>query len=148
MDPICEHHLPSLTEEQTKALIEASVKASKRAYCIYSKFPVGASLLMDNGEIVLGCNVENLAFPSSICAEANAVTTAVASSDKLRKINSICVWIDREEHATPCGNCRQVLSEFIHCGHVPVLLLNNKLQVKKEIFSDLLPSIFRSKLGV
>lgn len=88
-------------------LVEAAKRAQKNAYCPYSRYPVGASVLTDSGRIYTGCNVENASFGLAICAERVAIFKAVSQGDK--KIKAVCV---AAKSAKPCGACRQVIIEF------------------------------------
>lgn len=97
-----------LNNEQRKKLIEAALEVRKRAYAPYSKYNVGAALLTSGGKIFSGVNVENAAYPTSICAERVAVFNAVTNGE--RDFNAIAVATNNG--GTPCGACRQVLSEF------------------------------------
>jgi cytidine deaminase len=89
---------------------ELARAASKNAYCVYSKFPVGAAVLTDDGKIFAGCNVENVSFGLTICAERNAIFQAVAQGYKA--IRAVVVFTSTNKPAAPCGACRQVISEF------------------------------------
>ncbi|MEI7527983.1 MAG: cytidine deaminase [Elusimicrobiota bacterium] len=88
-------------------LVEAAKAAQKNAYCPYSRYPVGAAVLMDSGRIYTGCNVENASFGLAICAERVAIFKAVSHGEK--KIKALCV---AAKSAKPCGACRQVIIEF------------------------------------
>ena len=88
-------------------LIEAAKAAQKNAYCPYSRYPVGASVMADSGRIYTGCNVENASFGLAICAERVAIFKAVSHGEK--KILGLCV---AAKSAKPCGACRQVIIEF------------------------------------
>jgi len=90
-----------------KKLIEAAKTAQKKAYCPYSRYPVGAAVLMESGRIYTGCNVENASFGLAICAERVAIFKAVSHGEK--KVQALCV---AAKSAKPCGACRQVLAEF------------------------------------
>jgi cytidine deaminase len=91
-------------------LIDAAKKARGQAYAPYSKFAVGAALLAKSGRIITGCNVENLSFGLTICAERAAVCSAIAMGEK--EFEAIAVVADSQSPVTPCGACRQVLAEF------------------------------------
>ncbi len=88
-------------------LVEAAKAAQKKAYCPYSRYPVGAAVLMDSGRIYTGCNVENASFGLAICAERVAIFKAVSHGEK--KIKALCV---AAKSAKPCGACRQVIIEL------------------------------------
>lgn len=99
-----------LPDTTRNALIEAAKAVSERAYCPYSKFPVGAAILSDDGDIIAGCNVENASYGLTICAERNATFAAVARGK--RRIVAVAVYTPTETPTAPCGACRQVLNEF------------------------------------
>jgi cytidine deaminase len=105
-----------LAKKLLNDLIEAARDASTRAYCRYSKFPVGAAVLTTDGAITVGCNVENASYGLTICAERNAVFRAVA--DGHRHILAVVVYTPTDKPTAPCGACRQVLSEFGHDAQV------------------------------
>ena len=88
----------------------AAEAAAKKAYCPYSKFPVGASVLTDEHEVFAGCNVENASFGLTICAERNAIFQAVAKGN--RKILAVVIVAPKSAPSPPCGACRQVINEF------------------------------------
>ena len=92
------------------ALLSAAREVREHAYAPYSKFPVGAALRTKDGMVFTGCNVENLSFGLTICAERNAVFAAVAAGEK--QFDAIAIVADSKEPVTPCGACRQVLAEF------------------------------------
>lgn len=121
-----------------KALLDAARKAAENAYVPYSGFPVGAALIDCEGNIVIGCNVENAAYGETICAERNAVTSMVAQYG-YRKILAIAVIGLKAAPCWPCGACRQVLREF-NCEKVIVEDTDHKpLSLP---FEKLLPNSF------
>src|SRR5207248_3440535 len=91
------------------ALLRAASRARARAYAPYSRFRVGAAVLA-GGRIFAAGNVENSAYPLSVCAERNAVAMAVAAG--YRRIDAVAVVAGEDRPAAPCGGCRQVLAEF------------------------------------
>lgn len=96
-----------------EALIEAAKAARRHAYAPYSGFRVGAALLDENGAVHLGCNVENVAFGATLCAEAGAISAMIAAGG--RKIEAIAVVGGKTERmlaCMPCGSCRQRIREF------------------------------------
>ena len=89
-------------------LIRKAQEARKLAYAPYSEYPVGAAVLTDDGQIVTGCNIENAAYPSGLCAERVAIFKAV--SEGHRHIQALAVLT--RNGGSPCGACRQVMREF------------------------------------
>ena len=94
-------------------LREAAAEAATRAYAPYSRFYVGAALLLDDGSVVTGCNVENMSYGLSICAERNALFRAISEGGSGRRIRAIAVANRNGAASPPCGACRQVMSEFV-----------------------------------
>ena len=91
-------------------LLEQAHEAAERSYSPYSKFRVGAVVVTDDGEIFTGANVENAAYGSSVCAEANAITTAIGSG--ARGLSTVAVACLDGDECEPCGNCLQLMQEF------------------------------------
>ena len=129
-----------LTEEQRENLIQAALQARRWAYAPYSHFDVGAAVLTASGKIYDGCNIENAAFPVTICGERVAVFKAVSEGE--REIEAIAVVTNRGY--APCGSCRQVLNEF--GPRMRVVIVNQEGQVIQETTLDaLLPGSFGPK---
>jgi len=95
---------------QYSQIIDAALQVRSLAYAPYSKFKVGAALLTKSGEIFVGCNVENISFGLTICAERAALSNAISQGGK--DFEAIAIVTDSPELAMPCGACRQVLAEF------------------------------------
>jgi cytidine deaminase len=102
----------SISAQQRQRLIRMARAASRHAYAPYSKFQVGAAVLLNNGQFFSGCNVENASYGLTICAERNAIFSAVAKSSRKPEIIAAAVVNDRGVACSPCGACRQVLAEF------------------------------------
>ncbi|WP_169975621.1 cytidine deaminase [Tautonia rosea] len=100
----------TVDDETLQTLIETARRASEAAYCPYSRFPVGAAVLGEDGAIVGGCNVENASYGLTVCAERNAIFAAVAKG--LTTIRVVVVFTPTETPTAPCGACRQVIHEF------------------------------------
>lgn len=121
-------------------MMKIAEEASKRAYTPYSKFAVGACVLCESGNTYAGCNFENSSYGLTICAERNAVGTAVANGE--RKINAIAVFSPDMQNCTPCGACRQVLKEFEADGGMDVITkIGDEIRVYK--LDELLPECFK-----
>ena len=123
------------------SLIEAARQAREHAYAPYSRFAVGAALRTKSGQVFTGCNVENLSFGLTICAERVAVGAAVAAGE--REFEALAVVADSREPVTPCGACRQVLAEFSLT--LPVCSANLEGAVFESSIAELLP---RAKEGI
>ena len=119
-------------------LIDAAMDVRQRAYAPYSHFLVGAALETEDGTVFKGCNVENLSYGATICAERNAVLQAVAAGHQ--KFKAIAVVGDLPTPITPCGMCRQVLGEF--GGETEVICTNLKKDVMVTTVGALLPAAF------
>lgn len=120
-------------------LMNKAKDASKNSYSPYSKFAVGACLLTENGNIYSGCNFENSSFGLTICAERNAVGTAIANGEK--KIKAIAIYSPNSEYCYPCGACRQVLSEFKSDNGIDVITDGSE-GLKVRSLDELLPESF------
>jgi cytidine deaminase len=116
-------------------LVTQAIEAAGRAYAPYSRFHVGAVLVGKDGRIFAGCNVENISFGLTICAERNAVFAAVAAG--CREFEKIVITADTEVPASPCGACRQVLAEF--APDLEIVLANFRGQSETFRLSELLP---------
>ena len=127
-----------LTKSMKEKLVKHALEVQKNAYAPYSKFFVGAAVLAENGEIYTGVNVENAAYPSTICAERSAIVKAV--SDGQRKLLGLAV-VTRNA-GSPCGGCRQVMREFCD-DSMPIILANEAGEVVDETdLGELLPRSF------
>jgi len=113
--------------------IEAAWRARENAYAPYSNFQVGAALVTEDGRIFTGCNVENLSYGLTICAERVAVGAAVAAG--ARTFAVMVVVADTREPVSPCGACRQVMAEF----GIPRVVLANRAESIGFTLDELLP---------
>ncbi len=134
-------------------LFKKATSAQKNAYAPYSKFRVGAAIELDNGEIILGTNQENAAFPSGLCAERVALYQAVSNFPDA-KIVSIIITASPESTGlsvpiTPCGSCRQSIAEYESKQDSPIAIYfkgeTGKIY-KSASLNNLLPLIFNKKL--
>ena len=127
-------------KSEYQLLIDSAIRARGAAYAPYSEFQVGAALLCESGEIITGCNVENLSFGLTICAERNAIFSAVARGHQA--FTAIAIAADTEKPISPCGACRQVMCEF---GDFPILLANLQGEIVRSSVNELLP---RGQTGI
>lgn len=121
------------------ALFEAAKKAQSLSYSPYSKFKVGAAILDNKGQIHIGCNVENAAYPIGCCAEQSAVSQMIVNGGQ--KITDILIIGKKGESCPPCGACRQIILEHgenttrVHLETSPGQFISKKI-------SELLPEAF------
>ena len=127
---------PELPPDLAELVLRASA-VRERAYAPYSRFLVGAALRAENGQIFIGCNVENASYGGTICAERSAILAMVAAGQ--RTITSIAVFTDADTLAMPCGLCRQVISEFQRDAR---LVVANPRQQRVLGFAEIFPEPF------
>jgi len=127
----------SLTQNEKQSLVDLANTARQRAYVPYSKYHVGAALRTKTGRIFTGVNIENAAYPQTMCAERVAIFKAVSEGEKEFEVIAVVT----DNGGSPCGGCRQVLAEF---GlDTLVLLANGKGELLKEMtVNELLPEAF------
>lgn len=126
-------------DEQKQALMAAACAAREQAYAPYSQYKVGAAILVEDGRVFTGVNVENASYGLSICAERTAVFKAV--SEGAREI--LAVAICTANAGSPCGACRQVLAEF--GGDIPVWYGDPQGTVNESTLRQLIPDCFDPK---
>ncbi len=124
-----------MTEQE---LMRLAVEMLDKAYVPYSHFPVGAALECEDGTVYAGCNIENAAFPCTICAERTAMFKAISEGN--RKFRRIVVAGKSEDFCVPCGSCRQVMREF--APELEVICLNGKGEARHYTLRQLLPESF------
>lgn len=128
-----------ITQAQIEQLIAKAEALLTKSYAPYSDFQVGAALLTAKGNIFTGCNVENISYGLSICAERNAITTAVAHEGKEMKIIAIAITNSRQVPCSPCGACRQFIQEF---GQQTTVIFRSATGWQTSTISKLLPDGF------
>ena len=129
--------MPPLTNEERHYLIDLAIEARRRAYVPYSHYPVGAALRTISGKVFTGVNVENAAYPTTICAERTAVFKAVSEGEREFEVIAVVT----ENGGSPCGSCRQVLAEFGLDTVVLIADAEGKL-LQETTVEDLLPGAF------
>ncbi|KAF1823763.1 cytidine deaminase [Dissoconium aciculare CBS 342.82] len=130
-----------LSSADVQKLSEMSIEAKARAYCPYSLFRVGCSILLKDGSIVQGANVENAAYPVGTCAERVAIGTAVVQGAKKGDFRAIAVATDITPPASPCGMCRQFIREFCELD-MPILMYDKNGKSVVMTLGQLLPMSF------
>ncbi len=127
----------TLNQEQRQLLIDLAIQTRQWSYSPYSHYAVGAALLAESGKIYTGVNIENAAYPTSICAERVAIFKAVSEGE--RKFTAIAVAT--ENGGSPCGSCRQVMAEFGLETQVLVVDSEGKIYLDTTV-DGLLPDAF------
>ena len=135
------HKHPMAKNHTVAELGKLARKVRLHAHAPYSLFQVGAALESENGKVFSGCNVENISYGLTICAERNAVFAAVAAG--ACSFRRIVIVADSKEPVTPCGACRQVLSEFSE--NMEIISMNLQGKEFRATLAELLP---RSKAGI
>jgi cytidine deaminase len=130
-----------LSDAQAMELLAAANAVRSRAHAPYSRFPVGAAVLDDQGRVHVGCNVENASYPLGVCAERNALAAAVAAGRN--RFRTLALSCSGTQPVPPCGGCRQVLAEFAHDLRV---LSEDAGGTRREwLLAELLPEPFVSE---
>ena len=124
----------------TQKLLDLAKSASEKAYAPYSNFRVGACILSYSDSYYIGCNVENISYPVSTCAETGAISAMIAGGDK--KIKEILIYANSKELISPCGACRQRIAEFADENTI-IRLANNEGIKKTFTIAELLPHSFK-----
>ena len=128
------------SSDKEKLLREATL-VKINAYAPYSKFRVGAAVLIKNSEVISGANVENASYPCGICAERNVLSTAYGKGYKKDDILALALCSDTKEFIYPCGMCCQVICELMNLD-CPIFLINSKNEVRETKVRKLLPNHF------
>ncbi|KAF0110904.1 MAG: cytidine deaminase [Chloroflexi bacterium] len=129
-----------LNPDIQKKLIETAINARQWAYAPYSHYTVGASVLTASGKVYEGVNIENAAYPTSICAERVAIFKAVSEGEK----EFTAIVVATENGGSPCGSCRQVMAEFGLATQVLIIDAGGKIHMESTV-EGLLPGAFTPK---
>ena len=125
-------------------LIMKSIEATKLSYSPYSNFRVGAAILMKDGNVVMGANIENASYGLTMCAERNTVFKAMLDGYKKEDMVAMALCADADEVPYPCGACRQVLSELFPLD-APIYVHNTRGKILETNVKELLPYIFNKE---
>ena len=123
-----------------KELILKAIEAREQAYCPYSNFKVGAAALFEDGEIYIGCNIENASFGATNCAERTAIFNGVSKGNKVLK--ELALIGDVNTFTYPCGICRQVISEFAQDGNMKIYIIKNENEILETTLDEVMPGTF------
>ena len=124
-----------------KLLVDKAIEARKNSYSPYSKFKVGASILLKNGQYLNGCNVENISYGLTNCAERTVLFKMISEGYNKEDVVAMAIVADTKNPVSPCGACRQVMAELLNSNTV-VILSNLNKDMKITSVSELLPYVF------
>ncbi len=131
-----------MDKQTIQKLCESAKQAAKNAYAPYSHFPVGAALMTKDGKVFLGCNVESSSYGLTICAERNAIASAIVQGEK----EFVAMAIYSNVGAGPCGACRQVIWDI--CRDIDLFSIDKNGEILEFTSAELLPKPFdESQLG-
>jgi cytidine deaminase len=136
-----EPRLQPVTSAEITALTAAARRAASNAYAPYSHFFVGAALLLESGETITGCNVENASYRLTTCAEQTAIAAAVAQLGPGIRVRAVAVQNLADALCSPCGACRQTLAEFAP-PDAPILFPGDGGRNTTRTLAELLPATF------
>ena len=125
-------------------LIKIAQEARELSYSPYSNFKVGAALLTKDGKVYKGANIENSSYPLCMCAERNAIYHALMEGEKKENFVMLALSADTDEPCSPCGACRQVMSELLP-RDIRIFMSNLKGDVRETTIEELLPFAFSSE---
>ncbi len=127
--------------KNNKEILQLAINASKNAYCKYSDFPVGACAVFESRNEYTGCNVENSSYGLSLCAERNAISSAIAAGEK-SKLIKLAVYSSKTHLCFPCGACRQWIYEFAKGYNTQIILQGLDNEIKIFGINEILPYPF------
>ncbi len=127
-----------------KQLVDIAIKAQQLSYTPYSNFAVGAAILCKDGEVFRGANIENASYPLCMCAERNAIYNAMLHGKKKDDFVMIAIVANSDEACSPCGACRQVMSELLP-KDCKIIMANTSNKIHITTLEELLPYAFSSE---
>ncbi len=136
------HDAAALSPSQIEDLRQRAIAAARNAYAPYSHFRVGAAVLLEDGSIVTGCNVENASYRLTTCAEQTAIASAVAQHGPHIRIRAVVVVNLNDTASQPCGACRQTIHEF-STADTEIFYPGEDNTLTHATMHDLLPAAFR-----
>jgi homotetrameric cytidine deaminase len=129
-----------MSQPDETQVLAAARQARTRAHAPYSQFRVGAAIVTGSGRIVQGCNVENVSYGATVCAERTAIWTAVATHGE-KDITLVAVVAEGKKPIPPCALCLQVMAEFLKPS-TPIILADETQVLQRTTFGELLPQPF------
>ena len=129
-------------EQIYQELLNEAKNISKNTYSPYSNFPVGACVLYESGNKYCGCNVENVSYGLSLCAERNAISSAITNNEKT-KIKAVAIFSPKQKKCMPCGACRQWISEFSLENKTKIILEDDNDKLLVLNLEEIFPSGFK-----
>ena len=129
-------------DETIKNLVDKAVSARTKSYSPYSNFAVGACVLYESGKTYCACNVENVSYGLSICAERSAISKAISENEKT-KIKAVAIYSPNQKNCMPCGACRQWLCEFAQNGEIKIILENDDEKINVVSLDEIFPNSFK-----
>ena len=130
-----------MNSEQIELVVQKAKEAMELSYSPYSKFPVGAAILTKDGNIFQGTNIENASYPLGMCGERNAIYNAMCHGYKKDDLLCLAIVGNSPNPISPCGACRQVISE-LYPAEAPIVLVNTSGERKITTIKELLPFAF------
>ncbi|MBS7576141.1 MULTISPECIES: cytidine deaminase [unclassified Enterococcus] len=121
-------------------LIDLTIQASQSAYAPYSQFKVGATLVSKSGTVYQGCNIENVSYGLTNCAERTAIFKAISEGEQA--FSKLYIYGETEQPISPCGACRQVMFEFFE-PETEIVLISKNRTIKRVKMAELLPYQFK-----
>lgn len=127
--------------KSNEELLQIAREVAKKAYCPYSNFQVGACVLFESGQEYVGCNIENASYGLSLCAERNAISTAIANGETSRLIK-VAIFSPKSSKCFPCGACRQWIQEFAKGYNTEIILEDENGNCCSYYIDEILPYSF------
>ena len=127
--------------KSNEELLQIAKEVAEKAYCPYSKFQVGACVLFESGNFYVGCNIENSSYGLSLCAERNAISTAIANGE-ISKLVKVAIYSPKSSKCFPCGACRQWIQEFAKGYNTEIILEDENGECCSCYIDEILPYSF------
>ena len=127
--------------KSNEELLQIAKEVAQNAYCPYSKFQVGACALFESGKEYSGCNIENASYGLALCAERNAISTAIANGEN-SKLVKIAIYSPKSSKCFPCGACRQWIQEFAKGYNTEIILEDENGNCCSYFIDEILPYSF------